>query len=61
LQAGAENSVIALWLGHESIETTQISLDANVQSKQAALDKVEPGRVGRFRPDDQMLAFLQSL
>jgi len=63
LQAGVERSVIALWLGHESIETTQIYLDANLQIKQAALDKVEPlsGRVGRFRPEDQLLAFLQSL
>jgi site-specific recombinase XerD len=63
LQAGVERSVIALWLGHESIETTQIYLDANLQIKQAALDKVEPhaGRVGRFRPDDQLLAFLKSL
>jgi integrase/recombinase XerD len=63
LQAGVDRSVIALWLGHESIETTQIYLDANLQIKQAALDKVEPlsTRVGRFRPDDQLLAFLQSL
>ncbi len=63
LQAGVERSVIALWLGHESIETTQIYLDANLEMKQAALDKVEPqhGRVGRFRPDDQLLAFLKEL
>ena len=63
LQAGVDRSVIALWLGHESIETTQIYLDANFEIKQAALDKVEPleGRIGRFRPDDQLLAFLQSL
>ena len=63
LQAGVERSVIALWLGHESIEMTQIYLDANLQMKQAALDKVEPqpGRVGRFRPDDQLLAFLNAL
>jgi integrase/recombinase XerD len=63
LQAGVERSVIALWLGHESIETTQIYLDANLEMKQAALDKVEPqpGRVGRFRPDDQLLAFLKAL
>lgn len=63
LQAGVERSVIALWLGHESIETTQIYLDANLEIKQAALDKVEPqhGRVGRFRPDDQLLAFLKEL
>ena len=63
LQAGVERSVIALWLGHESIETTQIYLDVNLAMKQAALDKVEPqpGRVGRFRPDDQLLAFLNAL
>lgn len=63
LQAGVERSVIALWLGHESIETTQIYLDANLEMKQAALDKIEPqhGRVGRFRPDDKLLAFLKAL
>lgn len=63
LQAGVERSVIALWLGHESVETTQIYLDANIQIKQAALDKVAPhvGQVGRFRPDDQLLAFLKGL
>ena len=63
LQAGVERSVIALWLGHESIETTQIYLDANLEMKQAALDKVEPqaGRIGRFRPQDQLLAFLKAL
>lgn len=63
LQAGVERSVIALLLGHESIETTQIYLDANLEIKQAALDKVEPqaGRVGRYRPEDQLLAFLKAL
>ena len=63
LQAGVERSVIALLLGHESIETTQIYIDANLEIKQAALDKVEPqaGRVGRFRPQDQLLAFLKAL
>jgi len=63
LQAGADRSVIALWLGHESIATTQIYLDANLDIKQAALDKVEPikGRVTRFRADDQLMAFLKDL
>lgn len=63
LQAGADRSVIALWLGHESIATTQIYLDANLDIKQAALEKVEPvkGRVTRFRPDDQLMAFLKNL
>lgn len=63
LQAGVERSVIALWLGHESIQTTQIYLDANLEIKQGALDKVQPqvGRAGRFRPEDQLLAFLKAL
>jgi len=63
LQAGADRSVIALWLGHESMATTQIYLDANLDIKQAALDKVEPikGRVTRFRADDQLMAFLKDL
>ena len=63
LQEGVEQRALALWLGHESIETTQIYIDANLEIKQAALDKVEPqaGRVGRFRPEDQLLAFLKAL
>lgn len=63
LQAGVDRSVIALLLGHESIKTTQIYLDANLEMKQAALDKVEPqaARIGRFRPQDQLLAFLKAL
>jgi len=63
LQAGVEPSVIALWLGHESIETTQIYLDANLESKQRALEMTTPpdGKLGRYRPDDSLLAFLKSL
>ena len=63
LQAGVEPVTIALLLGHESIETTQVYLDANLEIKQAALDKVEPqeARKGRFKPDDRVLAFLKSL
>lgn len=63
LQAGVERSVIALWLGHESIETTQIYLDADLELKQAALAKVAPhaSHVRRFRPDDHLLAFLKAL
>ena len=62
-QAGVEPVTIALLLGHESIETTQVYLDANLEIKQAALDKVEPqeARKGRFKPDDRVLAFLKSL
>ena len=63
LQQGVEQSVLALWLGHESIETTQIYLDANLELKQRVLDTVAPldGKPGRYRPDDKMLAFLKSL
>ncbi len=61
--AGVEQSVIALWLGHESIETTQIYLDANLALKEEILAKTMPpdGRPGRFRPDDKLLAFLKNL
>jgi site-specific recombinase XerD len=63
LQAGVEQSLIALWLGHESIETTQIYLDADLELKQRVLDKVTPlnGKSGPYRPDDKLLAFLKSL
>jgi site-specific recombinase XerD len=63
LQQGVEQSVIALWLGHESIETTQVYLDANLDLKQRVLDAVTPlnGKPGRYRPDDNLLAFLKSL
>ena len=63
LQAGVDQSTIAIWLGHESIETTQIYLDADLAMKQAALDKTTPpqGKPGRYRPDDRLLAFLKGL
>jgi site-specific recombinase XerD len=63
LQEGVEQAVIALWLGHESIETTQIYLDANLALKEQALAKTTPpnGKPGRYRPDDKLLAFLKSL
>jgi site-specific recombinase XerD len=63
LQQGAEPCVIALWLGHESIETTQIYLDADLELKQRVLDRVTPlnGKPGRYRPDDKLLAFLKNL
>jgi len=55
--------VIALCLGHESIETTQIYLDANLALKEQVLAKTTPpnGKPGRYRPDDKLLAFLKSL
>ena len=63
LQEGVDQSVIALWLGHESIETTQIYLDANLALKAKILDKTTPpnGKPGRYRPDDRLLAFLKAL
>lgn len=63
LQAGVEQSVIALWLGHESIETTQMYLEANLALKEQMLDKTMPlnGRPGRYRPDDRLLGFLKGL
>jgi site-specific recombinase XerD len=63
LQAGMDRAVIALWLGHESVETTQIYLDANLAMKEQALAKTAPpeGKPGRYRPDDQLLAFLKGL
>jgi len=63
LQAGVDRAVIALWLGHESVETTQIYLEATLAMKEQALAKATPlrGRPGRFRPDDRLLSFLNSL
>ncbi len=64
LQAGVDSSVIALWLGHESIETTQTYLHAHLGLKEAALAKLEPYKQHkrlRFRPDDHVLAFLEAL
>ncbi len=63
LHAGMDRAVIALWLGHESVETTQIYLDANLAMKEQALAKAAPpeGKLGRYRPDDRLLAFLKEL
>jgi integrase/recombinase XerD len=63
LQHGVDRSVIALWLGHESVETTQMYLHADMRLKEEALARITPLDVqpGRFRPDDQLLAFLEAL
>jgi len=64
LQAGVDRSLIALWLGHESIETTQMYLDADLALKEKALAKTTPFKgkaAARYRPDDKLLAFLKSL
>ena len=63
LQAGIDRSMIALWLGHESVETTQIYLDANLALKEEILAKTNPinGKPGRYRPTDRVLSFLSNL
>jgi integrase/recombinase XerD len=63
LQVGVDRAVIALWLGHESVETTQIYLDADLGLKQQVPAKTKPiqGKPGRYQPDDRLLAFLKGL
>ena len=63
LQHGVDRFVIALWLGHESVETTQMYVHADLRMKEKILAKTSPlgVKVGRYRPDDQIMAFLKSL
>jgi site-specific recombinase XerD len=63
LHAGVDTSVIALWLGHEHLETTQIYLHADLALKERALAKTTPVHTtpGRFQPGDALLAFLEAL
>ena len=63
LEAGVDTTVIALWLGHEQIDTTAIYLHADLSIKERALARTtQPGVTpGRYRPPDQLLAFLQAL
>lgn len=63
LHSGVDSAVIALWLGHETMDTIQMYLHASLELKQQALDKTTPvnGRPGRYQPDDDLLAFLKSL
>lgn len=63
LHNGVDRSVIALWLGHESMDTTQVYLHANLELKEQALAKTKPinGSSRRYRPPDKLLAFLQNL
>jgi integrase/recombinase XerD len=63
LHHGVDPAVIALWLGHENVETTQIYIHADMRMKEKALARIAaaPTPSGRFRPDDQLLAFLEAL
>ena len=64
LHAGVDTSVVALWLGHEQIQTTQIYLHADLSLKESALARTAPAFAtapGRYRPPDTLLAFLESL
>ena len=63
LHHGVDRSVIALWLGHESVETTVVYLQADMKLKEQALAKsnATDGQAVRYRPDDNLLAFLKSL
>ena len=63
LRHGADRSVIALWLGHERVETTSVYLQADMQLKELALAKTTApaAHISRYRPSDRVLAFLKSL
>jgi integrase/recombinase XerD len=62
LHAGVDTTVIALWLGHERVETTQIYLHADLALKEKALARTKPpdAKPGRYRPPDTLLAFLEA-
>ena len=63
LHAGVDRALIAIWLGHEVLDSTQVYLDADLPLKEAILAKMNPpqSRPGGYRPDDQLLAYLKSL
>jgi len=63
LQNGVDRTVIALWLGHESGETRQMYIHADMRIKEKAMARTRPveTKPGRYRPDDKLLAFLEAL
>jgi site-specific recombinase XerD len=63
LHAGVDTTVIALWLGHEQVQTTSIYLHADLSIKEQALARTAPlhATAGRYRPPDPLLAFLEAL
>jgi site-specific recombinase XerD len=63
LNAGVDSTVIALWLGHETVATTQIYIHADLALKERALARTAPADTapGRYRPPDTLIAFLEHL
>lgn len=63
LEAGVDTTVMALWLGHEHVDTTAIYLQAHLAIKERALARIRPPKTqsGRYRPSDALLSFLESL
>jgi len=63
LEAGVDTTVIALWLGHEHVDTTAIYLQAHLAIKERALAKIRAPQtqIGRYRPHDALLTFLEAL
>jgi len=63
LQSGVDLAVIALWLGHENLQTTNVYITADLASKEKALEKLEPipGSFSRYQATDKLLAFLATL
>ncbi len=63
LHAGVDSTVIALWLGHEAVATTQVYVHADLALKERALSRTAPlgSPTGRYRPPDELIAFLEAL
>jgi site-specific recombinase XerD len=63
LQAGVDPAVIALWLGHENLQTTHVYVEADLQMKENALNRLAPidANVRRYKADDSLMRFLSSL
>lgn len=63
LHSGVDTSVIALWLGHEQIQSTQTYIHADIELKEKALEKTTPHvtKKGRYQPPDELLVFLERL
>jgi site-specific recombinase XerD len=63
LLAGNDITVIALWLGHEQLSSTNVYLHADMTQKQQAINRASPiaAKPGRYRPPDPLLAFLEGL